>query len=261
MNNKRVLVTGGTGFIGGHLVRRLVARGAVVTIVDNLWRGDLRNIDDDTDRPVLDINRNFHKADLTDSHMADKVIRDVDWVFHLADVVGGVDYVFSHEEFVYRQNILINNHVMQAVRRAGIANYVYVGTACSYPKHLQMVRGVVALREEQAYPAEPESGYGWSKLMGEYEAELARRSGKLNVGVLRCHNVYGPRISYDPKRSQVLPSLCRKAIRYPEEDYVVWGSGSRYRDFVYVDDVVSALLLLAEKGMNQVSFKWGWGRR
>lgn len=86
--------------------------------------------------------------------------------------------------------------------------------------------------------------------MGEYEAELAQKSGRINVGLLRFHNVYGPGAAFDPKRSQVLPSLVRKAIRYPEEPFIVWGSGGQYRDFIYVDDVIDALQAVFERGMN-----------
>ena len=119
------------------------------------------------------------------------------------------------------------------------------------PKLQVMDDSIVKLAEHQTYPAEPESSYGWSKLMGEYEANLAQESGKLNVGLLRLHNIYGPGSPYDPQRSQALPSLIRKAINYPEEGFSVWGSGEQYRDFLYIDDVCSALVLMAERGMNQ----------
>jgi GDP-D-mannose 3', 5'-epimerase len=249
--NKKVLVTGGAGFIGSSLVKRLVLEGASVRVIDNLWRGTLENLVDQHGSHVLDMDRNFHLADLTDYDKCTELIRDVDWVFHLADVVGGVQFVFSNEAFVFRQNILINTNVLSACVTNGISNYIYVGTACSYPKHLQMAPGIVSLREDQTYPAEPESGYGWSKLMGEYEAELAQKSGKFNVGLLRLHNVYGPGAPFIGDSAQVLPSLIRKAISFPNEPFTVWGSGDQYRDFVYVDDVVEALLLVAQRGMNK----------
>jgi nucleoside-diphosphate-sugar epimerase len=113
-----------------------------------------------------------------------------------------------------------------------------------------MSNEIAALSEAQTYPAEPESSYGWSKLMGEYEAELARASGALNIGLLRLHNVYGPNVSFDFGRAQVIPSLIRRAIRHPEEPFIVWGSGRQYRDFIYVDDVIDALLLLRTRGLN-----------
>lgn len=247
----KVLVTGGAGFIGSSLVKRLVSEGADVRVVDNLWRGNLDNLKRPDGSSVIDLERNFYQADLTDFSKCAELIRDVDWVYHLADVVGGVQYVFSNEAFVFRQNILINTNVLSACITNGISNYVYVGTACSYPKHLQMVPGVASLREDQTYPAEPESGYGWSKLMGEYEAELAQKSGKLNVGLLRFHNVYGPGALFEGDGAQVLPSLMRKAIKFPEEPFVVWGSGEQYRDFVYIDDIVEALILVAQRGMNK----------
>ena len=95
--------------------------------------------------------------------------------------------------------------------------------------------------------------------MGEYEAELAAKNGKINVGLLRFHNVYGPGADFEPTRSQVIPALIRKAIIHPEPEFVIWGSGNQYRDFVYIDDIVSALLLVGEKGMNQGLIQIGTG--
>lgn len=246
----RILVTGGAGFIGSSLVKRLVFEGANVQVIDNLWRGKLENLKFD-ERGRFDISRDFHLADLSDYGKCLELIRDVDIVYHLADVVAGVDYVFNHEPFVFRQNIIINTNVLWACITNKIKKYVYVGTACSFPKELQMIDGIAALREEQTYPAEPESSYGWGKLMGEYEAELAQRTYNINVGLLRLHNVYGPGASFEPGRSQALPALIRKAILFPREEFVVWGNGKQYRDFVYVEDVVDALIMVIQRGMNR----------
>ena len=250
-NSVRVLVTGGAGFIGSSLVKRLVLEGASVRVIDNLWRGSLNNLARPDGSYVIDLERNFHRADLTNDARCIQLIRAVDWVYHLADIVGGVQYAMSNEAFIFRQNILINTNVLSACVTNVIPNYVYVGTACSYPRHLQMAQEIVSLRESQTYPAEPESSYGWSKLMGEYEAALAQKSGKINVGLLRLHNAYGPRAPFEGDGAQVLPSLIRKAVRFPEEPFIVWGSGNQYRDFVYVDDVVEALILVAKRGMNK----------
>lgn len=99
--------------------------------------------------------------------------RDVDVVYHLADIVAGINFVFGNEPFIFRQNLLININTLSASVLNRVTNYIYVGTACSFPRHLQMQPGIVRLREDETYPAEPESSYGWSKLMGEYEASLA----------------------------------------------------------------------------------------
>ncbi|MFH1943672.1 MAG: NAD-dependent epimerase/dehydratase family protein [bacterium] len=248
---KKVLVTGGAGFIGSSLVKSLVSFGANVHVIDNLWRGSISNLIDEQGNYIIDIETKFHLVDLTDYSKALEFIKDFDVVYHLADVVAGVNFVFNNEIFIYRQNILINSNTLAACLFNYIKNYVYVGTACSYPKHLQMVDSVAFLHENQTYPADPESSYGWSKLMGEYETELVSENAQINVGLLRLHNVYGPRSVYDEQRSQVIPSLIRKAIFHPHEDFIVWGSGGQYRDFVYVDDVVNALLLVFERGMNK----------
>ncbi|MEI6258801.1 MAG: NAD-dependent epimerase/dehydratase family protein [Deltaproteobacteria bacterium] len=250
-SGKKIIVTGGAGFIGSALVKALVRYGADVSVIDNLWRGSLENLRLNKNEYAIDTQKKFHLADLTDYGKCLELIRDADYVYHLADVVAGVNFVFTNEVFVYRQNLLINTNTISACIVNNIQNYIYVGTACSYPKHLQMQDGIVRLLEDQTYPAEPESSYGWSKLMGEYEAEIIGKNTAMNIGLLRLHNVYGPGSVFDPERSQVLPALVRKAINYPNEKFIVWGSGQQYRDFVFVDDIVEALLLVAEKGMGK----------
>ena len=247
--NKKIIITGGAGFIGSSLTRALVSRGAHVRVLDNLWRGSLENLRSNGSEFVIDLDKQFSLVDLTDQSSCKAHLTDADLVYHLADVVGGVKFAFDNEPFIFRQNILINTNTLNACLSNAISQYIYVGTACSYSKHLQSSESVSRLREEQAYPTEPESSYGWSKLMGEYEAALFADSGLMEIGVLRLHNVYGPGSVYAGDLAQVLPALTRKAIRFPEEKFVVWGSGNQYRDFVYIDDVVDALLSEAEMGM------------
>ena len=248
--NSEIIVTGGAGFIGSTLVKALCSYGIHVKVIDNLWRGKKTNLMDSNGEPVIDFDKDFIEADLKDYRACLEIIQNADYVFHLADVVAGVDFALSNELFIYRENILINSNTLSACIENGIRNYIYVGTACSFPKHLQMSYDISKISEDKTYPAEPESSYGWSKLMGEYEADLARKTGQINTGILRLHNVYGPGTSFESKRSQVIPSLIYKSIKYPEEPFVVWGTGRQYRDFIYVDDIIEALLLLAQKGMN-----------
>ena len=246
----KVLVTGGAGFIGSALVKRLIKDGAYVDIIDNLWRGTKDNLINNNSY-VIDMENNFYLSDLIDYSKCLEIIRNYDVVYHLADIVGGIHFVFSNEEFVFKQNILIDTNVITACKINLIPQLVYVGTACSYPKHLQMQKGIVQLTEKQTYPAAPESSYGWSKLMGEYHSELAGKSSNIDIGLLRFHNVYGPGASFDPKHSQVIPSLIKKVINIQEGNLSVWGSGNQYRDFVYIDDIIEALIRVVKFGMNK----------
>ena len=243
----RILVTGGAGMIGSNLVKTLISQNHDVTVVDNYWRGKLNYLKNDD---VL-VTSKIINADLRDYSKTLEVIQGFDFVFHLADIVAGINYVFDNQLFLWRSNIMINSNVINARIENNIKNLVYVGTACSYPKEKQSYIGPPLFKEEDAYPAEPESSYGWSKLMGEYEAELAFETGKINVGILRMHNVYGPPCELDPDKSQVIPALCRKAILYPKEQFIVWGSGNQRRSFVYIDDIIDALVDVLAHGMNK----------
>jgi nucleoside-diphosphate-sugar epimerase len=250
---RRILVTGGAGFIGSWLVEGLVSLGADVFVVDNLWRGSLENLSRPEGGSWIPLSNRFYLGDLREYHVAlsSLINSKPDLVYHLADIVAGIDFVFANEPFLFRTNVLINTNVFSAAQEMGLSRLIYLGTACSYPKKLQESPGGKPLLEEQVYPADPESAYGWSKLMGEYEAQLLAKNTETQVGILRSHNVYGPRTLLSKKRSQVIPSLIRKAIRYPEEEFIVWGSGKQARDFVFVGDLTDALLRMPLRGMSK----------
>ena len=251
IENAHILVTGGAGMIGSNLARRLVAAGHRVSVVDNLWRGRREYLDGGDGRPVIDLDRDFHARDLAVPGALDDLLDGVDYVYHLADVVAGIGFVFAHQGFVFRQNLLINSNVIESVRRHPVKGFIYVGTACSFPQEKQSGVDAAPLREEDIYPANPESAYGWSKLMGEYESFLLEQEAGVPVSVLSLHNVYGPPCDFSEENSQVIPSLIRKAIRWPAEDFVVWGSGAQGRAFVYTEDIVDGLVAALERGLGE----------
>lgn len=250
----KILVTGGCGMIGSNLVKRLVKDGQEVFVIDNLWRGKLEYLNDESDNPVIDLNTHFFKRDLSIAGAADDVLKNVDYVVHLADIVAGINYVFSNQGELFRLNNLINTNVFNSVREAGkeaIKGLIYVGTACSFPLTRQNSLKVIPLKEEELFPAQPESAYGWSKLMGQLELGFLEKETGIPCCTLMFHNVYGSPCDYG-ERSQVIPALIRKAINYPKEPFIVWGSGLQGRAFIHVNDIVDALCLALKKG-------WGHG--
>ncbi|MBX3346740.1 MAG: NAD-dependent epimerase/dehydratase family protein [Nitrospira sp.] len=249
--NKRVLITGGAGQIGSHLVARLAAEGAQVTVADNLWRGKKSNLLAEDGVPVIDLEHRFLELDLADYRNCERATEGQDVVYHLADVVAGINYVFGNQFSLFNTNLIIDSNMLRAAIANHASSYVYVGTACSYPAERQSKLNPPPFKEDDVYPASPESSYGWSKLMGEMGCDLARKEKLLDIGILRFHNVYGPHCEMSPEKSQVIPSLIRKAIRYPDEEFVVWGSGKQRRAFVFVSDIVDALVSVATKGMNR----------
>lgn len=249
IKKQKILITGGAGMIGSSLAKELIKLNYDIYIIDNFWRGNISYLKENNE---LFINsENIIEGDLTDLSFCKKNIRDFDIVYHLADIVAGINYVFDNQYYVWSQNIKINNNVISTCIQNKIKNVIYVGTACSYPKDLQNNLGTEPLIESDVYPAFPESSYGWSKLMGEYELSLAIDSNLINGSILRLHNVYGPPCIFDEKLSQVIPSLCRKVINYPKEEFIVWGSGNQRRAFVYIKDVIDALISAKDNGINK----------
>jgi GDP-D-mannose 3',5'-epimerase len=251
---RKILVTGGCGMIGSNLVKRLVSEGDDVSVVDNLWRGSLDNLNGENNQPVIDLNKNFYNRDLSVPNSCDDLITRVEYVIHLADIVAGIDYVFKNQGEIFRKNILINSNVISSCRKASSATlkgFIYVGTACSFPLDRQNTINVIPLKENELYPANPESAYGWSKLMGQLETEFLEKETGIPCCTLMFHNVYGSPCDFG-ERSQVIPALIRKAINFPSEPFDVWGSGHQARAFVHVNDIVEGLCLALDKG-------WGHG--
>jgi nucleoside-diphosphate-sugar epimerase len=254
----RYIITGGAGFVGSFLVKRLAAQSAPgqVKVIDNFWRGRMSSFQLDDGSWVIN-QRDVCALDLRNGAHTQKYIRSADYVYHLA----GVDDVFGHQSAAFHDNLLINTNTLKASKVNNILNYIYASSACSLPQHRQMEPNMHARQgiEGQINPALPVSSCGLSKFMGEYEAQL-EQSQAFNVGILRFHNIYGPGSDSSAATGQVIPSLLSKAIHYPKEPFIVSGSSSQYRDFVYVEDVVSALLLVKNQGMNKGVIPIGSGQ-
>lgn len=251
---KSIMITGGCGMIGSNLVKRLVKEGWDVYVSDNLWRGKLEYLNDENGNPVIDLSTHFFNKNLTRYEEVKEIIGITDYVVHLADVVAGIDYVFKNQGELFRINNLINSNVFDCCRNVGkdkIKGLLYVGTVCSFPYTRQNTLNPEPLREEELFPAMPESAYGWSKLIGQLEIGYLEKETGIPCCVLMFHNVYGAPTDFG-ERSQVIPALIRKAINSPNEPFYVWGSGEQGRAFIHVNDIVEALVLALEKG-------WGHG--
>jgi GDP-D-mannose 3', 5'-epimerase len=248
MKNNTIIVTGGAGMIGSNIVKALVEKGNSVKVIDNLWRGKVEYLSDKTGQPVIDLQKDFLNYDLSIPSICEGLFDNVDFVVHLADIVAGIEYVFNNQGSLFRQNTLINSNTIETIRRSNVKGFMYIGTACSFPETLQNSIDYIPLLEGDLYPAQPESAYGWSKLMGQYETELLGKETNIKTCTLMLHNVYGSPCDFSQERSQVIPALIRKAVNYPNEDFIVWGSGAQGRAFIHVQDVVNGILLALEKG-------------
>lgn len=251
---KSILITGGCGMIGSNLVKRLVQENWEVYVVDNLWRGKKEYLNGRDGKPVIDLETHFYQKDLADYNDAQAVIGKTDYIVHLADIVAGIDYVFQNQGELFRINNLINSNVFECCRKAGrdrIKGVLYAGTVCSFPLTRQNTLNPEPIREEELFPALPESAYGWSKLMGQIELGYLEKEAGIPCCTLMFHNVYGTPTDFD-ERSQVIPALIRKAVNYPVEEFHVWGSGEQGRAFIHVNDIVNSLVLALDKG-------WGNG--
>lgn len=244
----KIVVTGCAGMIGSNLVSRLLDHGHEVVGIDNLWRGKIENL-------KFTCRKEFERLQLVIddlSYMGSwmRCLKGVDCVVHLADVVAGIDFVFKNEAFLFRKNLLINLNVADAVTTMEVPRYIYIGTACSFPKELQTGINASPMREVQQLPANPESAYGWSKLMGEFDARYLHEATGIKTVVLALHNVYGTPCQYQTNRAQVIPATIYKALRSEDNKLHVWGTGEQGRAFVHVQDVVDAIVAALDKGEN-----------
>ncbi len=240
--DKTNLITGGAGFIGSHLCRRLLKEGAKVIAVDNFLTGEMYRIED------LLKNSKFHlvRGDLRDSSFVHGLLlgNQFDYIWHLAANMGGIGYISSIGADVMRDNLKINTNILQSCSESNIDRLFYSSSACVYPVEKQTSLGIIPLKEEDAYPANPDSYYGWEKLITEKMCEAYGKDYGLETRIARFHNCYGPMADYGEERGKVIASLIRKAIHFPEEKFMVWGDGKQERSFIYIDDLIDALLEL-----------------
>jgi GDP-D-mannose 3',5'-epimerase len=239
----KTVVTGGAGFIGCHLVKELLDAGREVVVVDNFSRGSLENLRDVGVEDVKCI-----RADLRSYAQSLAAVKDAETVYHLAAVVGGVEYLHGSEMAELKallNNVVIDANIFRACMQHKVKKIVYASSASVYPIDLQQKLGAVLFEEDLRY-YNPERGYGWAKLIGEIELSWMKN---VDIGIARIFTTYGPCESLD-ETSHVVPALIRKAIRYPREDFIVWGSGEQTRSFLYVSDCIEALVRLEEKASN-----------
>lgn len=235
--DSRIFVTGAAGMIGSNVAAALLADGHQIVGVDNLWRGTSRNL------AALEAQTGFtfRHADIAADRNWAADIGENDRIVHTADIVAGIGFVFANEWTVFQKNLLINTEIARIAHFQKPRQLIYLGTACSYPQGLQRSTTGSELRESLKFPADPESGYGWSKLMGDIEFRLAVKHGPTRLTVLDLHNVYGWPCIYKDSTAQVIPALIMKAIASTDGSLSVWGNGQQGRAFVHVQDVVAAV--------------------
>jgi UDP-glucose 4-epimerase len=255
--SKNVLVTGGAGFVGSHLVDRLIKLGANVTIADNLSKGSLNNVFEVWTKHGLRFSRNineneiiasshkFIRCDLKERSQVKEVVGDQDIVIHLAATIGGRGYIDMHRADCC-QNFAINHNVFEEAFSAGVDRIHYASTACIYPMSLQSeYNSAYLLREEDAFKdgwASCDGEYGWSKFMGEIELQAFHKQYGLKCSISRYVTAFGER----ENDTHAIIALIKKAVE-KRDPYVVWGSGEQDRDFTYVSDIVKGTLLATEK--------------
>jgi nucleoside-diphosphate-sugar epimerase len=240
-DKKRVLVAGGAGLIGSHLARTLANKGAKVCVADNLSSGSLKNIEDIKNKVE------FISADLRKEANCVRLTRGMDFVFQLAANMGGIGYITAVGADIMRDNILINVNMLQASFENKVKEYFYSSSACVYPEYRQKDANVTPLKESDATPADPDQFYGWEKLATEKMCEAYQKDHGMNIRMARFHNVYGEvYTAFDKDKGKAPCHIIMKVLRYPGEEFVIWGDGKQTRSFLYIDDCVEGVLKLME---------------
>ncbi len=235
---KKVLVTGGAGFIGSHLVEMLVSKKARVTVVDNLENSSLKNLQ------KMKGKIRFIKGDLRNLKKGREACERQEVVLHLAAKVGGIEFNRLHLGTMFRENVLINTNTLESARQANVERFLVVSSACVYPRLC-----TIPTPESEGFKGVPEptnEGYGWAKRMAEVQGRLYAQEFGMKVGIVRPYNCYGPRDHFDPEKSHVIPALIKR-IFDGEDPLVIWGNGKQSRAFLYVEDFARGLIGAAEK--------------
>lgn len=237
---KKILVTGGAGFIGSNLVKRLIEQGHEVTAIDNLERGKVDFVENVKSLKLI-------VCDLTDYETMQQFFEDKDVVIHLASKVGGIGVYLDTPYQVMKANMEMDANVLKAILHYKIDTYFYASSAHIYPKELQMIADSPMIKESDAYPANPELTYGWAKLIGEKSIEAALvENDWLKAAIARFIGIYGPNQDYGLETGSVIPVFSHRAIKYPEVPFRVWGTGKETRSYCYIDDALDCIEKMIE---------------
>jgi nucleoside-diphosphate-sugar epimerase len=235
---KKVLVSGGGGFIGGHLVKRLKSEGYWVRAADLKYNEFSPSVADE-----------FRVGDLRDPQFAREVVQDMHEVYQLAADMGGAGYIFTgeHDAAVMHNSTTINLNILESGRAAGVRKFFYSSSACVYPEHNQLTPDYPNCSEESAYPASPDSEYGWEKLYSERLYFSYMRNYGIEVRVARFHNIFGPEGSWRDGREKAPAAVCRKVAEAQSgEEVEIWGDGRQTRSFLYIDECIEGVRRLMQ---------------
>src|SRR5438034_9766458 len=240
MASGKMVVCGGGGFIGGHLVADLLKQGAEVRVVDVQPFEEWFQMFPESENLQLD---------LREKESCERAVADIDLVYNLAADMGGMGFI-ENNKALCTLSVLINTHLLMAAKDAGASRFFYASSACVYAADKQTDPNVTALKEDDAYPATPEDGYGWEKLFSERMCRHFREDFGLHTCIARYHNVYGPHGTFDGGREKAPAAICRKVISAKlsgKNEIEIWGDGHQTRSFMYIDDCIKGTRLMVER--------------
>jgi nucleoside-diphosphate-sugar epimerase len=237
MKSERVVVCGGGGFIGGHLVADLLRQGNKVRAVDVKPFSEWFQMFPEVENLQLDLQA---------KESCEQAVAGVDLVYNLAADMGGMGFI-ENNKALCMLSVLINTHLLMATKDAKVKRFFYASSACVYAADKQTDSNVTGLKEEDAYPAMPEDGYGWEKLFSERMCRHFREDFGLTTRVARYHNVYGPHGTYDGGREKAPAAICRKVVEATlsgNHEIEIWGDGKQTRSFQWIDDCVNGTQMI-----------------
>ena len=241
IKDKNILVAGAGGFIGGHLARELVKQGNFVRAVDIKWDNFLKE-------------RYYSEKMNLDLRIPENAIaatKDMDYVFDVAANVGGMAWITKIAAEIMRDNQRINLNMLDASLKNNVKRFFFSSSACIYPYTLQENPDTIPLKESDASPYNPDTFYGWEKLLMEKECEAYTNDYGLVTRIARFHTIYGEGCAHDGIRDKVPSALCRKAIQAKDGDSIeIWGDGKQTRSFLYISDCINAVISLMESNYN-----------